>query len=412
MPHQRQQYTGPLLHCFKGCIPLCPRAALGLSDHCLVHLLPAYRQKLKSSKPILRTVKRWTVEAEQDLQACFELTDWSVFEAAATDLDELTDTVTSYISFCEDMCVPTRTYLTFNNDKPWFSTKLKQLRLAKEDAYRSGEKALYKQAKYTLNREIRVAKKNYAGKLKKQLSSNDPTSVWKGLKAITSYKTPPPSTEANQQLTEDLNSFYCRFQKQKPGLTPHTHFDHPTTQPSTPSPSPSLPPTVSQSVIKICEEDVSKVFRRQKIRKAKGPDGVSPACLKACAVQLSSIFTLIFNRSLELCEVPSCFKRSTIIPVPKKPKITGLNDYRPVALTSVVMKSFERLVLAHLKDITGPLLDPLQFAYRANRSVDDAVNMGLHYILQHLDKPGTYARILFCGLQLRFQHHHPGHPSE
>ncbi len=166
------------------------------------------------------------------------------------------------------MCVPTRTYLTFNNDKPWFSTKLKQLRLAKEDAYRSGDKALYKQAKYTLNREIRVAKKNYAGKLKKQLSSNDPTSVWKGLKAITSYKTPPPSTEANQQLTEDLNSFYCRFQKQKPGLTPHTHSDHPTTQPSTPSPSPS--PTVSQPVIKICEEDVSKVFRRQKIRKAKG----------------------------------------------------------------------------------------------------------------------------------------------
>ncbi|KAK3554097.1 hypothetical protein QTP70_019196, partial [Hemibagrus guttatus] len=81
---------------------------------------------------------------------------------------------------------------------------------------------------------------------------------------------------------------------------------------------------------------------------------------------------------------------STIIPIPKKPKITGLNDYRPVALTSVVMKSFERLVLAYLKNITGPLLDPLQFAYRANRSVDDAVNLGLHFILQHLDKSGTY----------------------
>ncbi len=75
--------------------------------------------------------------------------------------------------------------------------------------------------------------------------------------------------------------------------------------------------------------------------------------------------------------------------------ITGLNDYRPVALMSVVMKSFEKLVLAHLKDITGPLLDLLQFAYRANRSVDDAVNMGLHYVLQHLDRPGTYVRIVF-----------------
>ncbi|KAK3570810.1 hypothetical protein QTP86_027632, partial [Hemibagrus guttatus] len=62
----------------------------------------------------------------------------------------------------------------------------------------------------------------------------------------------------------------------------------------------------------------------------------------------------IFNRSLELCEVHACFKYSTIIPIPKKPKITGLNDYRPVASISVVMNSFERLVLAYLKNITGP----------------------------------------------------------
>ncbi|KAK3569663.1 hypothetical protein QTP86_002629 [Hemibagrus guttatus] len=110
----------------------------------------------------------------------------------------------------------------------------------------------------------------------------------------------------------------------------------------------------------------------------------------------------IFNRSLVLCEVPACFKHSTIIPIPKKPQITGLNDYSPVALTSVVMKSFERLVLAYLKNITGPLLDPLQFAYRANRSVNDAVNMGLHFILQHLDKSGTYVRLLFVDFSSAF----------
>ncbi len=58
--------------------------------------------------------------------------------------------------------------------------------------------------------------------------------------------------------------------------------------------------------------------------------------------------------------MPACLKPSTIIPVPEKPRTTGLNDYRPVALTSVVMKSFERLVLSHLKNITDPLLDSLQ----------------------------------------------------
>ncbi|KAK3509893.1 hypothetical protein QTP70_019373, partial [Hemibagrus guttatus] len=136
--------------------------------------------------------------------------------------------------------------------------------------------------------------------------------------------------------------------------------------------------------------------------KATGLDSVSPSHLKHCANQLSPVFTDIFNTSLETCHVPACFKTSAIVPVPKKTKITGLNDYRPVALTSVVMKSFERLVLSYLKDITDPFLDPLQFAYRANRSVDDAVNMALHFILQHLDSPGSYARILFVDFSSAF----------
>ncbi len=402
LPKYRQHVTCPtrdskiLDHCYttiKNAYHSVPRAALGLSDHCLVHLIPTYRQKLKSAKPVVKTVKRWTNETERVLQACLDLTDWSVFEAAANDLDELTETVTSYISFCEDMCIPTRTHLTYNNDKPWFTAKLRQLRQAKDDAYRKGDKVLYKQAKYTLEKEIRVAKRNYSDKLRIQFSSSDSASVWKGLKELTNYKTTSPITVENQQQADKLNEFYCRFEK-----TPHTRSGHLSTQPLTPPATP-LSPTPA---IQISEDEVHQVFRKQKRKKAPGPDGVTPAGLKSCADQLAPIFTKIFNRSLELCKVFSCIKCSTIIPIPKKSKITGLNDYRPVALMSVVMKSYEKLVLAHLKDITGPLLDPLQFAYRANRSVDDAVNMGLHYVLQHLDRPGAYVRILFVDFSLAF----------
>ncbi|KAK3539400.1 hypothetical protein QTP70_006298 [Hemibagrus guttatus] len=183
------------------------------------------------------------------------------------------------------------------------------------------ESVLYNQARNTLNKEIRVAKRSYAKKLENQFSSNDPASVWKGLKDITNYKIPSSSTEDEAHERQ--------------------------------SPPPAL---------RISEDDVRQIFLKQKRRKAPGPDGVTPACLKTCADQLAFIYSRIFNRSLELCEVPACFKCSKIIPIPKKSKITGLNDYRPVALTSVVMKSFERLVLAYLKNITGPLLDPLQFA--------------------------------------------------
>ncbi|TWW62472.1 putative RNA-directed DNA polymerase from transposon X-element [Takifugu flavidus] len=164
---------------------------------------------------------------------------------------------------------------------------------------------------------------------------------------------------------------------------------------------PPVPPSSPPSFT-ISEQDVRRQFARLNPRKAPGPDGVSPSTLRHCAEELTPVFTDIFNSSLESCQVPACLKTSTIVPVPKKPRITGLNDYRPVALTSVVMKSLERLILPHLKSITTPLLDPLQFAYRANRSVDDAVNLALHSILQHLDSPGTYARILFVDFSSAF----------
>lgn len=35
-----------------------PHEALGLSDHCLVHLLLTYRHKIKSSKPVVHNVRR------------------------------------------------------------------------------------------------------------------------------------------------------------------------------------------------------------------------------------------------------------------------------------------------------------------------------------------------------------------
>ncbi|XP_061139789.1 carbohydrate sulfotransferase 6 isoform X5 [Syngnathus typhle] len=71
---------------------------------------------------------------------------------------------------------------------------------------------------------------------------------------------------------------------------------------------------------------------RQNVRKAPGPDGVSPPSLKVCAEQLAPTFARIFNRSLELCEVPSCFKSSTIVPVAKKPAITEAHPARGVCL--------------------------------------------------------------------------------
>ncbi|KAK5853457.1 hypothetical protein PBY51_014606 [Eleginops maclovinus] len=100
--------------------------------------------------------------------------------------------------------------------------------------------------------------------------------------------------------------------------------------------------------------------------------------------------------------VPTCFKESIIVPVPKKTKPIFLNDYRPVALTSIIMKCFERLVKTVITASLPDSLDPLQFAYRANRSTDDAISLTLHTALSHLDRRNIYVRMLFIDYSSAF----------
>ena len=74
----------------------------------------------------------------------------------------------------------------------------------------------------------------------------------------------------------------------------------------------------------------------------------------------------------------------------------------PVALTSVAMICFERPSMAHIDTIIPETLDPLQFAYRPNRSTADAISIALHTALSHLDKRNTYVRMLFIDYSSAF----------
>ena len=120
---------------------------------------------------------------------------------------------------------------------------------------------------------------------------------------------------------------------------------------------------------------MSKTFKHVNPRKAAGPDGIPSRILRACADQLAGVFTDIFNHSLSQSVVPTCFKMATIVPVPKKTKVTEQKDYCPVALTSVIKKCFERQGKDHIPSTLPDTLDPLQFAYRPNRSTDDAITL-------------------------------------
>ncbi len=193
---------------------------------------------------------------------------------------------------------------------------------------------------------------------------------------------------ADPLLADELNTFYGRFECNGGSAALPI------------SASGSSRQSSNNHVITVSGDEVQRALKRVNVRKAARPDGITGRVLRSCADQLAGLFTSIFSESLATSVVPTSFKKkSVIIPVPKNNKPSCLNDYRPVALTSIVMKVFERLVKSHICSSIPVTLDPLQFAYRPNRSTDDAISHILHSSLTHIDSSnGNYARLLFIDI--------------
>ena len=111
--------------------------------------------------------------------------------------------------------------------------------------------------------------------------------------------------------------------------------------------------------------------------------------------------------SLDSHTVPEIWKKSVIVPVPKKTCPSENNDYRPVAITSNVVKSLERILVEILRKEVEPRLDQYQFAYARNRSTCDAISTVAHYILKHLESNLAYARVLFIDFSSAFNSIYP-----
>ncbi len=152
--------------------------------------------------------------------------------------------------------------------------------------------------------------------------------MWQGIQTITDYKPPPQTCDSTIPL---LNGFFARFEAQNSTTAQKT------------------PPPPGDQVMTLSPDSVRRSLSRINARKAPGPDNIPGRVLRDCAVELTDVFTDIFNISLSQAVVPTCFKATTIIPVPKKSSPSCFNDYHPVALTPILMKCFERLVMQHIK---------------------------------------------------------------
>ncbi|KAM9828196.1 uncharacterized protein ACBT44_021217 [Syngnathus typhle] len=258
---------------------------------------------VKASRPVRKRVRVWPEGASDALRDCFGTTDWEMFKQAATcnnrtDIEEYTDSVSSYITKCIDDVTHTKSIVTRANWKPWLTGAVLRLLRARDKALRAGDEGGLRTARADLSRGIKEAKRAFSCKITAHFKdSRDAQSLWQGILIITDYKPAPQSCEGDIRLLNDLNRFFACLDAQN------------STCPL------KAPPPPHEQPLCLSADSVRRALAAINTRKAAGPDNIPGRALNDYARELMGVFTDIFNISLQHAIVPSCFKAATIVPV-------------------------------------------------------------------------------------------------
>ena len=163
--------------------------------------------------------------------------------------------------------------------------------------------------------------------------SGNSKQVWKNLKSLCGYtkKSATMTVDDDKTFADELNEFYARlddqdFTEEQKRLV-------------------EILESNDDEKINISESEVDRQLSKIKPNKAAGPDNICGKVLKECRKQLAPILTKIFQISLDKHMIPSMWLTSELILVPKNNLLKIKNDLRPVALTAIIMKTFEEFSL-------------------------------------------------------------------
>lgn len=139
--------------------------------------------------------------------------------------------------------------------------------------------------------------------------------------------------------------------------------------------------------------------------KACGEDGIPPEILKR--VDIDEIILDFCNVALCDGKIPDQWKLCNIVPVPKKGDLTKTDNYRGIALTSIVCKTLNRMILNRIKPSIENLLRDNQNGFRPGRSTTSHI-LALRRILEGVKAKNLTAVMLFIDFKKAFDSVHRG----
>ena len=105
------------------------------------------------------------------------------------------------------------------------------------------------------------------------------------------------------------------------------------------------------------------------------PFGMFPLFLNRTADVMAPRLSVVLRRLVRLGSFPACWRQANVTPISKDPPSSSVANYRPISLTSVLSKVFDRLVSVRLGRFIerSGVLPTTQFAYRKGLGICDAL---------------------------------------
>ena len=181
-----------------------------------------------------------------------------------------------------------------------------------------------------------------------------------------------------------LNSFFCSC----------FNTSHPPIQYQA---NPTVPTSSPVEEVLCSESEVCDMLAVLDVSKASGPDGISARMLKNTAPNIAPSLTKLFNLSIATGIIPSSWKKSSIVPIPKAHELSSPNNYRPVSLLPIISKILERHIYGVLLDhirVTRPL-SAFQWGFLEGRSTVTALLHITDHWLQALEAGHDICAVFF-----------------
>ena len=379
---------------------------IGSSDHCLIRANVLFKTKKKKAY----TRRMWDFG-----KANFELYRENLANINWEDcfqnknINEICGLFTEHVISAASAAIPNKLVTVRPSDKPWYTGFHRRLCRLKNRLYKQfkvlrndSSWAKFSLARSKYKTEINLSKQKFEEDKYYKLANDgikNSKKWWTLLKEVYSNKNSvlsiPPLEVGATTITDDrekaeaFNTFF---------LEASSLDDSNAVLPNIPVINNHL-----QLNFEVKEKDVLDQIQILDIKKAYGPDGISPIFIKEGGQTMKAVLLYIFKMSLETGEFPTCWKQANVIPLYKKESMTNVNNYRPVSLLCVASKVFERIVFKyvfnHFKE--NFIINNFQSGFQSGRSTVTQLLELYHQFCKAVDDKKEI-RVVFLDIRKAF----------